>query len=48
MSTKLKLMGVDVASVGDAHAMTPGSLSYFYADEATQIYIKNCGQRRKS
>ena len=29
MSTKLKLMGVDVASVGDAHAMTPGSLSYF-------------------
>lgn len=35
MSTKLKLMGVDVASVGDAHAMTPGSLSYFYADEAT-------------
>ena len=40
MSTKLKLMGVDVASVGDAHAMTPGSLSYFYADEATQIYKK--------
>ena len=40
LSTKLKLMGVDVASVGDAHAMTPGSLSYFYADEATQIYKK--------
>ena len=41
MSTKLKLMGVDVASVGDAHAMTPGSLSYFYADEAAQIYKKS-------
>ena len=40
MSTKLKLMGVDVASVGDAHAMTPNSLSYFYADEAALIYRK--------
>ncbi|WP_218950248.1 nitrite reductase large subunit NirB [Acinetobacter sp. YH16044] len=40
MSTKLKLMGVDVASVGDAHAMTPNSLSYFYADEAAQVYKK--------
>lgn len=29
MSTKLKLMGVDVASIGDAHAMTPDALSYF-------------------
>ena len=25
MSTKLKLLGVDVASIGDAHAATPGS-----------------------
>ncbi len=40
MSTKLKLMGVDVASVGDAHAMTPNALSYFYADEAALIYKK--------
>ena len=40
MSTKLKLMGVDVASVGDAHAMTPNALSYFYADEAAQVYKK--------
>ncbi len=40
MSTELKLMGVDVASVGDAHAMTPNSLSYFYADEAAQVYKK--------
>ncbi len=29
MSTKLKLMGVDVASIGDAHAMSPGALSLF-------------------
>src|SRR5205085_6993375 len=28
MSTKLKLMGVDVASIGDAHGATPGSRSY--------------------
>lgn len=40
MSTKLKLMGVDVASIGDAHAMFPGALSYFYADEAAQVYKK--------
>jgi nitrite reductase (NADH) large subunit len=41
MSTKLKLMGVDVASVGDAHGMTPNSLSYFYADEDALIYKKS-------
>ncbi|WPC30928.1 nitrite reductase large subunit NirB [Acinetobacter towneri] len=40
MSTKLKLMGVDVASIGDAHAMSPGALSYFYADETAQVYKK--------
>ncbi|MBE8718583.1 nitrite reductase large subunit [Cellvibrio sp. KB43] len=40
MSTKLKLMGVDVASVGDAHGTTPGALSYFYADEETLVYKK--------
>ncbi len=40
MSTKLKLMGVDVASVGDAHAMTPDAVSYFYADEDALIYKK--------
>lgn len=40
MSTKLKLMGVDVASIGDAHAMSPDALSYFYADEAAQVYKK--------
>ena len=33
MSTKLKLMGVDVASIGDAHGSTAGALSYVYTDE---------------
>jgi nitrite reductase (NADH) large subunit len=40
MSTKLKLMGVDVASIGDAHGMTPDSLSYQFSDETKQIYKK--------
>lgn len=33
MSTKLKLMGVDVASIGDAHGSGPGAVSYVYTDE---------------
>ena len=36
MSTKLKLMGVDVASIGDAHGTTAGSINYSYIDERTQ------------
>lgn len=40
MSTKLKLMGVDVASIGDAHATQPTAISYFYNDEQTQVYKK--------
>jgi nitrite reductase (NADH) large subunit len=40
MSTKLKLLGVDVASVGDAHASTPGACCYRYEDESKQIYKK--------
>lgn len=40
MSTKLKLMGVDVASIGDAHGMTPDSLSYQFCDETRQVYKK--------
>lgn len=40
MSTKLKLMGVDVASIGDAHGKTAGSKSFRYADETKQIYKK--------
>ena len=40
MSTKLKLMGVDVASIGDAHASTPGALNYIFSDEAAGVYKK--------
>ena len=40
MSTKLKLMGVDVASIGDAHGKTPKSRAYQYVDERKQIYKK--------
>jgi nitrite reductase (NADH) large subunit len=38
MSTKLKLLGVDVASVGDAHATTPGAQVYSYHDGVNQVY----------
>jgi nitrite reductase (NADH) large subunit len=40
MSTKLKLMGVDVASIGDAHGNTEGSKSYSFIDEEHEIYKK--------
>ena len=38
MSTKLKLLGVDVGSIGDAHAATPGAKSYRFIDEASASY----------
>ncbi|MCY1193066.1 MAG: nitrite reductase large subunit NirB [Achromobacter veterisilvae] len=38
MSTKLKLLGVDVGSIGDAHGATPGARSYRYIDEAGAGY----------
>jgi nitrite reductase (NADH) large subunit len=38
MSTKLKLMGVDVASIGDAHAKTPGAMVYTYQNGASEVY----------
>lgn len=40
MSTKLKLLGVDVASIGDAHGFDKNSLSYSYLDENKGIYKK--------
>ncbi|MGY8856713.1 MAG: nitrite reductase large subunit NirB [Pseudomonadales bacterium] len=40
MSTKLKLMGVDVGSIGDAHGSSEGSLSYLYQNPAEGIYKK--------
>jgi nitrite reductase (NADH) large subunit len=38
MSTKLKLMGVDVASIGDAHAKSQGALVYTYQNGSAEIY----------
>ena len=38
MSTKLKLMGIDVASIGDAQAKTPHALLYSYQNGATGVY----------
>ena len=39
-STKLKLLGVDVASFGDAFAEAPGSLEVVYADPVAKVYKK--------
>ncbi|MBX2808370.1 MAG: nitrite reductase large subunit NirB [Cellvibrionaceae bacterium] len=38
MSTKLKLLGVDVGSIGDAHGRTEGAQRYSYCDEHAEIY----------
>lgn len=38
MSTKLKLLGVDVASIGDAQGRTPGSQSYVFSDGVAEVY----------
>jgi nitrite reductase (NADH) large subunit len=38
MSTKLKLLGVDVGSIGDAHGSTEGSLSFVFSDEREEYY----------
>jgi len=49
LSTKLKLMGVDVGSIGDAHGRTPGSRTYQYSDGRRQVYTKlvvsECGKQ---
>ena len=39
-SAKLKLLGVDVASFGDAFATTPGSLEVVFADPVGGVYKK--------
>ncbi len=48
MSTKLKLMGVDVASIGDALGNTAGSHAYQFTDERKQVYkkivVSECGK----
>ena len=38
MSTKLKLLGVDVGSIGDAHGNTEGSRSYRFIDDVNASY----------
>ena len=40
MSTKLKLLGVDVGSIGDAHGHTDGVLSYTYTDPLRDVYCR--------
>jgi len=38
MSTKLKLLGVDVGSIGDAHGRTSGAITYVFSDEKIEVY----------
>jgi nitrite reductase (NADH) large subunit len=52
LSTKLKLLGVDVASFGDAHAATPGSRPISWHDAAgaegatyKKIVVSGCGTK---
>ncbi|MGQ0575973.1 MAG: nitrite reductase large subunit NirB [Pseudonocardia sp.] len=40
MSTQLKMLGVDVASFGDAHATTPGALEVVVNDPVAGTYAK--------
>ncbi|SHL03657.1 nitrite reductase large subunit NirB [Actinacidiphila paucisporea] len=40
LSTKLKLLGVDVASFGDAHGTTDGCLDVRYSDARSGVYRK--------
>jgi len=49
MSTKLKLMGVDVASIGDAMGKTVDSRAFQFTDERKQVYkkivVSGCGKK---
>jgi nitrite reductase (NADH) large subunit len=47
LSTKLKLMGVDVASIGDAHGVTPDAVSYVYTDEVVYKKLVVSGDRKQ-
>jgi nitrite reductase (NADH) large subunit len=40
LSTKLKLLGVDVASFGDAHGRSPGAREIVYCDLVADVYKK--------
>ena len=46
LSTKLKLLGVDVASFGDAHGRTPGALNVVVSDPINGTYSKLVLRRR--
>ena len=49
LSTRLKLLGVDVASIGDAQGATPGAQCFQYADERRGTYkkivVSSCGRK---
>ena len=38
MSTKLKLLGVEVGSIGDAHGRAKGAIAYTFSDERIEVY----------
>ena len=38
MSTKLKLMGVEVGTIGDSHGSSQGAQSYVYKNEHDEVY----------
>ncbi|MGS2723712.1 nitrite reductase large subunit NirB [Porticoccus sp. GXU_MW_L64] len=38
MSTKLKLLGVDVGAIGDGHGKQQGAISYTFSDERSEVY----------
>lgn len=38
LSTKLKLMGVEVGAIGDSHGRTPGARDFVYKNECSGIY----------
>ena len=48
MSTKLKLLGIDVASFGDAFATTDGALELTYADAVRRRLQEARRERRRS
>ena len=38
LSTKLKLLGVDVGSIGDSHGRSSGAIAWVFSDERENIY----------
>ncbi len=49
MSTKLKLLGVDVASIGDAQGRTPNAQIFTFQDGINEVYkrlvVSECGKK---